>query len=73
MGRPIRQLPAEDTLPRLLLTLTAVCGEYPSAHLKHLPGGGSYIESMVTALKQKGLLRTERPASDRYRKTAASE
>lgn len=58
MGRPVRQLPAEDTLPRLLLTLTAVCGEYPSAHLKHLPGGASYIESMVTALKQKGLLRT---------------
>lgn len=58
MGRPARWLPAEDTLPYLLLTLTAICGEYPSAHLKHLPGGDSYIESIVTMLKRNGLLRT---------------
>ncbi len=58
MGRPERRLPAQDTLPYLLLTMTAVCGEYPTAHLTHLPGGVSYIESVVTSLKHKGLLRT---------------
>ncbi len=58
MGRPTRQLPARDTFPYLLLMMTAVCGEYPSAHLNRLPGGGSYIESTVTTLKRKELLRT---------------
>lgn len=58
MGRPVRRLPARDTLPYLLLTITAVCGEYPAAHLNRLPGGASYIESTVTSLKRNGLLRT---------------
>jgi len=58
VGRPARRLPAKDTLPYLLLTMTAVCGEYPAAHLNRLPGGASYIESTVTSLKRNGLLRT---------------
>ncbi len=58
MGRPTHRLPASNTFPYLLLTMIAVCGEYPSAHVNCLPGGASYIESTVTALKRKGLIQT---------------
>lgn len=58
MGRPPHRLPAGDTFSYLLLTVTAVCGEYPSAQLDRLPGGASYKENVVTALKRNGLLRT---------------
>ena len=53
-----RQLPAPDTLPDLLLTLTALSGEFPSALVSRLPGSPYYKESMVTKLKQEKLLRT---------------
>lgn len=58
MPRKSRQLPAQNTLPYLLLTLTALCGEYPIRQISHLPGGSAYLESVVTALRRDGLLRT---------------
>lgn len=42
----------------LLLTLTALCGEYPISQISRLPGGSAYLESVVTALRRDGLLRT---------------
>lgn len=58
MPRPPRRLPAQNTLSYLLLTLTALCGEYPISQISHLPGGPAYLESMVTSLRQSGLLHT---------------
>ena len=58
MPRKSRQLPAQNTLPYLLLTLTALCGEYPIRQISHLPGGSAYLENVVTALRRDGLLRT---------------
>lgn len=58
MPRKPRQLPVQNTLPYLLLTLTALCGEYPIRQISHLPGGSAYLESVVTALRRDGLLRT---------------
>lgn len=58
MPRKPRQLPAQNTLPYLLLTLTALCGEYPIRQISRLPGGSAYLESVVTALRRDGLLRT---------------
>lgn len=58
MSRKPRQLPAQNTLPYLLLTLTALCGEYPIRQISHLPGGSAYLENVVTALRRDGLLRT---------------
>lgn len=58
MPRPPRRLPAQNTLSYLLLTLTALCGEYPISQISHLPGGSAYLESVVTALRRDGLLRT---------------
>ena len=58
MPRKPRQLPAQNTLPYLLLTLTALCGEYPIRQISRLLGGSAYLESVVTALRRDGLLRT---------------
>lgn len=58
MPRPPRRLPAQNTLSYLLLTLTALCGEYPISQISRLPGGPAYLESMVTSLRQSGLLHT---------------
>lgn len=58
MPRKPRQLPAQNTLPYLLLTLTALCGEYPIRQISRLPGGSAYLESVVTALRRDGLLHT---------------
>ena len=51
-------LPASHTLGYLLLTLTAISGEYPSALVGRLPGGASYKENVVKQLKRQKLLRT---------------
>ena len=40
------------------MTLTALCGEYPISQISRLPGGSAYLESVVTALRRDGLLRT---------------
>ena len=56
MPRPPRRLPAQNTLSYLLLTLTALCGEYPISQISRLPGGPAYLENVVTALRRDGLL-----------------
>jgi hypothetical protein len=58
LSQPLRRLPTPDTLPYLLLTLTAISGEFPMNQVKRLPGGAAYKESVVTKLKQQNLLRT---------------
>ena len=52
MPRNPRQLPAQNTLPYLLLTLTAFCGEYPIRQISRLPGGPAYLENVVTSLRR---------------------
>lgn len=51
-------LPNKDTLPDLLLTLTALSGEFPISQINRLPGSASYKESAVKKLKKNRLLRT---------------
>lgn len=51
-------LPADETLPLLILQITAVSGEFPAAFVSHLPGGSSYIERVIGRLKRDGLLRS---------------
>lgn len=47
-----------DTLPGLLLTLTALTGEFPTDLVQRLPGSASYKEAVVKRLKRERLLRT---------------
>lgn len=47
-----------DTLPGLLLTLTALSGEFPADLVHRLPGSDSYKEAVVKRLKRERLLRT---------------
>lgn len=47
-----------DTLPGLLLTLTALTGEFPTDLVHRLPGSDSYKEAVVKRLKRERLLRT---------------
>lgn len=49
-------LPAPDTFPDLLLTLTTLSGEFPSALVRRLPGSGYYNRNAVTRMKKAGLL-----------------
>ena len=58
MGQSSRRLPAPDTLPHLLLTLTAISGEFPTSLVRRLPGGATYKENVVKSLKREKLLRT---------------
>ncbi len=74
MGHSPRRLPAPDTLADQLLTLTAVCGEFPAAQLSRLNGGPAYLKNVVKALKGAGLLKTYYRDSTRgYRLTAAAK
>lgn len=50
-------LPANQTKPLLLLTLTALSGEFPSNQANRL-GSPTYMENVVKDLKREGLLRT---------------
>ena len=50
-------LPAEGTLPLLVLQIVAISGEFPPAFSGHFPGGSSYIESVIGKLKKDGFLR----------------
>lgn len=54
---PIK-LPTPDTFPSLLITLTALSGEFPYRQLPRLPASNSYIELAVKRLKQDHLLHT---------------
>ena len=49
-------LPADGTLPLLMLQIIAVSGEFPTAFSGYFPGGSSYIESAIGKLKKDGLL-----------------
>lgn len=53
-----KTLPTPDTLPGLLLTLTALSGEFPTAQVNRLPGADSYKAFAVKRLKREKLLRT---------------
>lgn len=52
------RLPGPHTRAYGLLSLIAVCGEFPADLLSHIPGSTSYLESLVWTLKREGLLRT---------------
>ena len=59
MGAPTSSLPAPDTLPGLLLTLTALAGEFPTSLVHRLPGSDSYKEAAVKRLKREKKIRQE--------------
>lgn len=52
------KLPPEDTLANLLLTLTALSGEFPTAQIGRLPSTSAYQEKVLKSLKGGKLLRT---------------
>ena len=52
------QLPALDTLPGLLLIMTAFSGEFPAPLVSRLPGADTYKEFAVKRLKRDKLIRT---------------
>ena len=58
MPPPVNQLPAPGTFPDLLLTLTALSGELPTALVSRLPGAGSYKEYAIKQLKHQKFLRS---------------
>lgn len=58
MPQEERQMPPLDTLTGLLLTLTALSGEFPTAQISRLPGGGAYKMKVVKRLKKDRLLHT---------------
>lgn len=57
MNPTSRTLPKRSTKPYLLLTLTALSGEFPAGQADRL-GSPTYFESVVKSLKKAGLLRT---------------
>ena len=50
-----RVLPALDTFPGLVLTLTALSGELPAALVSRLPASDTYKEYAVKQLKRDNL------------------
>ena len=52
------QIPHKDTLAGLLLTLTALSGEFPTTQVSRLPSTAAYQEKVLKALKSENLLRT---------------
>ena len=58
MAAGSKQIPHEDTLASLLLTLTALSGEFPTAQISRLPSTGAYQEKILKSLKGEKLLRT---------------
>lgn len=58
MAAGSKQMPPEDTLANLLLTLTALSGEFPTAQISRLPSTGAYQEKILKSLKGEKLLRT---------------
>ncbi|MBR0311153.1 MAG: hypothetical protein IJQ98_02035 [Oscillospiraceae bacterium] len=49
-------LPPPDTFADLLLTVTAVSGELPTAQVSRLPGAQTYKQKAITQIKKKNLL-----------------
>ena len=58
MAQKEKQAPPLDTAAGLLLTLTAMSGELPTAQVNRLPGGDAYKIKVVKRLKKDKLLRT---------------
>ena len=46
MAAGSKQIPLEDTLASLLLTLTALSGEFPTVQVSRLPSTGAYQEKI---------------------------
>ena len=57
-GADGRELPGLDTFPGLVLALTAMSGELPTALVSRLPASDTYKEYAVKQLKRDNLLRT---------------
>ena len=53
-----KQAPPLDKAAGLLLTLTALSGEFPTALVSRLPGGEAYKAKVIKRLKKDGFLRT---------------
>lgn len=53
-----RTLPGKQTRAYKLLELIAIFGEFPTDLLPRISGGDSYKETIITSLKQKGLIKT---------------
>lgn len=53
MAAGSKQIPPEDTLANLLLTLTALSGEFPTAQVSRLPSTGAYQEKILKHSKGK--------------------
>lgn len=51
-------LPEQHSIGFAILALTAICGELPADQLSRLPGGDSYKQKVVQALKSQKLIRT---------------
>lgn len=67
-------LPGNQTRGYELLELTAISGELPAGQLSRLSGGESYKAAVITALKQKRLLKTYyRDGLRGYRLTAQAK
>ena len=58
MPQERKQAPPLDTAAGLLLTLTALSGEFPTVLVSRLSGGDAYKMKVVKRLKKDGLLRT---------------
>lgn len=58
MPQEERKAPPLDTAAGLLLTLTALSGEFPAALVSRLPGGDAYKMKVVKRLKKDKLLHT---------------
>lgn len=58
MSQKERQAPPLDTAAGLLLTMTALSGEFPTALVSRLPGGDAYKMKVIKRLKKDRLLRT---------------
>ncbi len=53
-----QSMPPPNSLPGLLLTLTALSGEFPSSLICRLPSTRGYQSKVVKSLKRRGLLRS---------------
>lgn len=51
-------LPDNDTVSLNLLELIAISGEFPTHLIDRVAGGRSYKETVVTALKRQGFVKT---------------
>lgn len=57
MGTTECSYPGRDTKGYELLTLIAICGDFPSSLLSRLPGSVSYQETLISSLKRNKLIK----------------